>query len=142
MLKALEDNNPSVNAAAVDGLILLGDVHELEEGDNQILEMSVQGVQLRDATLEQHKARPQTSAARVTYADDRAQSAGGQGSNHAAADGRWELSVAVETVMILEGHSGPIQALQHWIMLFGVQDFESRLQGDYSDHLVRVCTFL
>ncbi len=141
MLKALEDNNPSVNAAAVDGLILLGDVHELEEGDNQVLEMSVQGVQLRDARLEQHSARPQTSAACVTYADDSAQSAGGQGSEHAAADGRWELSVAVETVMILEGFSGPIQALQHWIMLFGVQDFESRLQGDYTDHLVRFCTF-
>ena len=141
MLKALEDNNPSVNAAAVDGLILLVDVHELEEGDNQILEMSVQGVQLRDARLEQHNAMPQTSAARVTYVDDRAHSAGGQANDHAAADGRWELSVALETDMVLEGHSGPIQALQHWIMLFGVQDFESRLQGDYTDHLVRFCTF-
>lgn len=140
MLEALDDNNAAVNAAAVDGLILLGDVHELEEGDNQVLEMSVEIVQLRDARLEKHHVRPQTET-RVTsfLADDGAHSAGGQGSDHAAADGRWELSVAVETVMILEGNTGPIQALQHWIMLFGVQDFHSRLQGDYSGHLVRVC---
>jgi hypothetical protein len=132
VLRALEDNNPTVNDAAVDGLILLGDVHELEEGDNQLLEMGVHGVQLRDAMLDQH-ARHQTSETRVTYADDRAHSEDGQGGNDAAEDGRWELSVAVELELVLEGHGGPIQALQHWIMLFGVQDFESRLQGEHSD---------
>ena len=97
VLAALEDSNPTVNEAAVDGLILLGDVHELEEGDNQLLEIA-------DAALKLH---PQVSES----ADD------------------WILRVAIEPQITLKGTNGPVQALQYWIILFGVQDFEDRVKG-------------
>jgi hypothetical protein len=103
VLAALEDANPTVNEAAVDGLILLGDVHELEDGDNQLLEIADAGVQLS----------PQVS----------------DGADN------WILSVAIEPEITLKGTNGPVQALQYWITLFGVQDFEDRVKGETTGQL-------
>jgi NAD-specific glutamate dehydrogenase len=124
VLQALEDDNPTVNAAAVDGLILLGDVHELEEGENQLLEMRGASVHIRDTKFEREsKTLARTSEAHVRYETSTPDL---KGRDNITA---YEISVAVEPDIALAGGSGPIQALQYWITLFGVQDFETRLQG-------------
>ena len=178
VLQALEDSNPTINAAAIDGLILLGDVHELEEGENCLLEIIVGEVVLGD-TVEQHdimrythigdqtahkpigdktahgsncpplpalSAKTRAAKTRVTYKDlthedtcndtiPTGNQATGIQATATQADGtladghEWLLSLAVEPEIILAGSSDPVQALQHWITLFGVQDFESRLRG-------------
>ena len=101
VLRALEDANPTVNAAAVDGLILLGDVYELEDGDNQLLEISHTVVEL---------------AADMPGSDGHSED--------------WILSVAIEPEVKMDGTSGPVQALQQWVDIFGVQDFEGRARGE------------
>ena len=127
VLQALEDDNPTVNAAAVDGLILLGDVHELEEGENQLLEIRGASVHIRDTKFEREsKILARTSEAHVRNEPGTPDLKGQDNITNIMA---YEISVAVEPDIALAGRSGPIQALQYWITLFGVQDFESRLQG-------------
>jgi hypothetical protein len=46
MLQGLDEPSSTLNDAAIDGLILLGDVHELVEGENQLLEVAVTNVRL------------------------------------------------------------------------------------------------
>ena len=96
VIRALEDSHYMVQKAAMDGLILLGDVYELEDGENQLLEISVTSV-------------------------------------HTKMPGEWIISVAVEPEIVLCDGGGPAQALQCWIALFGIQDFEARLQGCVED---------
>ena len=111
VLHALEDTNPTVNAAAVDGLILLGDVYELEDGDNQLLEIS-------DVVVRLYAHLPD--------------SATGDSSLHADEEPleNWILSASIEPEIKMKATSGPVQALQYWVTLFGVQDFEQRAKGE------------
>ena len=62
MLQGLDEPSSTLNDAAIDGLIQLGDVHELVEGENQLLEVAVTNVRLCVAE-EASKGRELTVAA-------------------------------------------------------------------------------
>lgn len=108
VLHALEDTNPTVNAAAVDGLILLGDVYELEDGDNQLLEISDVVVRLYPQVAD---------SAKLLGGDEKPLE-------------NWVLIASIEPEVKMKGTSGPVQALQYWVTLFGVHDFELRAKGE------------
>ena len=98
-------------------------------------------IQLCDGKLDcsaVEQSQSLSSVLRVAYNDDVAQSnalanAGGEQGSAYIGCTQWVLSVAVEPEMILVGNSGPVQALQNWVTLFGVQDFESCLQDKVED---------
>ena len=131
ILHALEDSNPTVQNAAVDGLILLGDVYEEEAGENRLLEVMITSVQPRLARSQCNNSTHDSSEVHISFDDSdqlvRQQKA--EESGDTDRNVKWMLSVAVEPEITLAGDCGPVQALQHWITLFGIQDFDSRVRG-------------